>query len=886
MKAHIKQRIFQIIKWSGVGFILFFLLLLIAAQIYEDEIGARVVRELNKSMKKPVQVEHVDLTLLRTFPKASVILTDIEIPDSKKGILVNAKKMSLQFGFLSLFQDKIDVQSVIIEHGSLNVSTNKKGQANYDIFLETGNTETTETDIKIDVQNAVLNDIHVIYENQQLAQSGILHVENLVLSGNFSTRQFNVKSTAELNVEFLNTKDGELLSGRSLAYETRVKVDLDKGEYELKNTNLYIEDNKFSVNGKVISKADYTDLNVSLQGVDGNLYSVVSLLPKNQMTFLEDFSTRGSFHVKSNIKGRLSESSTPSIDLEFGLKDGYLSSKRLKNELKNVSFEVHFENEEKSKTQKAFVEMIEFEGELLNEKLSASLYVEDLDNPLIDFRFEGKVPLEAASAFLESDLIEEGDGMVDFKGIIIEGYYKDMLSMTGIRNITANGFIGIENMNLDVKGEEISMEKGEIAINNNNLEINNIALKVADNDLRLQGDFQNLLPVLLSDSTSKETVKLVFDTKLESENLDLDKLLAFVEKVQTVPEKELKEIPRPETLTEKGNVTASPYYEFLKLFDGNFVVSVGEFKYEDINAKNCSGNLTVENGRVLLQNVAIDLFKYGKIVAEDFTGNVAFQGKMMILKDISVNTMGGNIKMTSNVYLDEETFLDGYVECKGLDGYTLFNQLDNFGQDFLVAKNIKGDFDAKVRLKTYWDKDGNVLYKKLYTLADVTIINGELIGLKMLEEFSKFIKVDDLKKVKFTETRNQLEFKNGRLTIPAMFIQNNAANMTIAGWQDYDSDFEYNIKVNAGQTIANKFKRFNPTRKPIKSKNGWLNIYVQVTGDADNYDFKYSKKTVEAAFEGELKRKFKQIQNDILTEFKKNPLEEPKDWENSIEVVN
>jgi hypothetical protein len=58
-----------------------------------------------------------------------------------------------------------------------------------------------------------------------------------------------------------------------------------------------------------------------------------------------------------------------------------------------------------------------------------------------------------------------------------------------------------------------------------------------------------------------------------------------------------------------------------------------------------------------------------------------------------------------------------------------------------------------------------------------------------------------------------------------MFIQNNAVNLTIAGWQGYDLDFDYVIKVNAGQTVANKFKRFNPKRKAIKAKKeGWFNI--------------------------------------------------------------
>lgn len=890
MRFMTKQRLLQIIKWLAFSFTFFFLVLLIIAQIYEDKIGVLVVKSINKSLKKPMTVENVDLTLIRTFPKASVVLTNVEIPDNQKGTLLKTRTMALQFGILSLFQEVIDVQSVIVSNGSLNVLTDKNGKENYDIFIPTEEIDDKEeTDIRIDLKNARLEAIHLNYKNQQVKQSGAVFVEGLTLSGNFSTRQFDLESTAELKIKSLKTKEGELLSGRAVAYEMVAKVDLDKGEYILENTNLYIEANKFTVDGKVVSQTDFTDFDVSLNGVDGSLYSVISLLPKEQITFLEDFSTRGDFYIESNIKGRLSEKEVPAIDLNFGLKDGYLSSGRLKNEVKNVSFEVRFENKMKAADKKAFVEMIAFEGELLGEKLVANLFVYDFDNPLIDLRFQGKIPMEAVFGFLGTDLVESGSGMVEFKEIILEGYYEDMLSMARIPNIKANGLIAFEDMNFEVKGEKVSFGRGEIFINNNNLQINNIDIEVAQNDLKFQGSFKNLLPVLLQDSTTTAAVKLVFNTEMQSEKIDLDKLLAFVEKIQAPAETEVKVDLKPdaEVLVTKGNVAASPYYEFLKTFDGEFRIKVGNFKYDKIKAQNCKGDLTVENARVLLQNVSIQDFEYGKITAKDFAGDLAFQGKMMILKDVVVSTMGGNIKLTSNVFLEDETYIDGFVECQGLDGYTLFNQMDNFGQNVLIDKNISGDLDAKMKIKAYLDKDGNVLYDKLYLLADVTINNGELIDFKMLEDFSTFVKVSDLKNIKFTNTRNQLEFKDRKLTIPAMFIQNNALNLTIAGWQGYDLDFDYVIKVNAGQTIANKFKRFNPSRNPIKAKkDGWFNIYVHVFGDVDNYEFEYGKKVVEDALEANSNLKFQQIQNDIATEFKENPLVEPEDWKNNGDEEN
>ncbi len=888
-----KQKIFKILKWfSGISLFLFLILTLLT-QIYQDKVGELVVKELNKTLKKEITVESVDLSLVQYFPKAAVELTNVNIPDSKNGTLLNARTMALKFSLFSLFGEKIKIETLDIYSGSLNILTDKNGGFNYDIFLvseEEASDVEKSSDLKLGIKQANLDDIHLIYENKQLQQSGIVHLESLNLSGEFSTNNFDLISNAEIEIEFFITKEGELLSGRHLAYEAKVKVDLEKGEYIFDKTNLYIESNKFTLDGNIVSETNFTDFDLSFNGVDGSLQSVISLLPKKQITFLEDFDSRGNFFVNSNIKGRLSKQNMPKIDLKFGLEDGYLNSKRLGNELKNVSFEVRFENEEKSSSGKAFVEMIDFSGELLGEQLNAGLFVEGFNNPLIDFRFEGNIPMEATFGLLGNEGFTDGSGAIELKNIIIEGRYKDMISLYRIPNVKANGLIGFQDMTLEIGSESMSLSNGEIFINNNNLNINNVNLELPNNIMQLKGSFRNLLPVLLRDSINSSNAKLEFDTELTAEKIDINKLLTFIETVQNggikVDKKPTDEVLAiddidEEKLTQKGNVTESPYYDFLKLFDGQFEVDVQRFSYEDIQAQNASGKMTIEDGRLVLQNIGIDDFEYGKVIGKNFTGDLSFQGKLAILKNISLDVFDGEVNLTGNIFLENEnSYMDGFVVCENLNGNTLFEQMDNFDQTVILAENIAGRLDAKIKLKTFWDQDGNLLYDKLYALADITINNGELIEFEMLKDFSTFVKLDDLKRIKFTKTHNQLEIKDGRLTLPAMLIQNNAVNLNITGWHDFDLDFEYFIKVNAGQVLANKFKRFNPKRKAKKSRNGWLNIYVRVFGDANDYNYEYDKEGVKEASDPKLNLQFQQIQNDITTEFNENALTEPEEWEN------
>lgn len=104
-----------------------------------------------------------------------------------------------------------------------------------------------------------------------------------------------------------------------------------------------------------------------------------------------------------------------------------------------------------------------------------------------------------------------------------------------------------------------------------------------------------------------------------------------------------------------------------------------------------------------------------------------------------------------------------------------------------------------------------------------------------------------------------------------------------AGRQDFDQNFDFYFKVNAGQVIMDKFKRFNPSLQPKKAKkNGLFNVYVHVFGNAaqGKYDWKMDKKGVQDVIKADEQRRFAGIQNTLTDEFNGvKALEEPSEME-------
>jgi len=193
-------------------------------------------------------------------------------------------------------------------------------------------------------------------------------------------------------------------------------------------------------------------------------------------------------------------------------------------------------------------------------------------------------------------------------------------------------------------------------------------------------------------------------------------------------------------------------------------------------------------------------------------------------------------------------------------------QCENFGQDVITDKNLRGRLSGKVALWTYWTDTGDFDYDKLRVLADVHGTNGEVIDLKMLEDFSTFVHIEDLRRVKFTDLQNYIEISKQELYLPAMLIQSNALNLTISGKQSFNNDIDYKLKVNAGQVLLNRIKKHDNDLDPLPAEKGMFNLFYTIVGNLDKYDMKRSKKAVKAEFERSESRK-KSISSALEAEF-------------------
>ncbi|HZV42962.1 MAG TPA: hypothetical protein VFF90_00705, partial [Saprospiraceae bacterium] len=115
---------------------------------------------------------------------------------------------------------------------------------------------------------------------------------------------------------------------------------------------------------------------------------------------------------------------------------------------------------------------------------------------------------------------------------------------------------------------------------------------------------------------------------------------------------------------------------------------------------------------------------------------------------------------------------------------------------------------------------------------------------------------------------------------PVMFIQSSAMNLSISGVHTFDQKISYFLKLNAGQTMANKLRKTD-FKKDLKDarKSGWINMYFVLEGSTEDVRYQQYRTAVLAGFEQSSQLK-ESLRKELVDRFGYDVYwVEPNEWE-------
>lgn len=304
-----------------------------------------------------------------------------------------------------------------------------------------------------------------------------------------------------------------------------------------------------------------------------------------------------------------------------------------------------------------------------------------------------------------------------------------------------------------------------------------------------------------------------------------------------------------------------------------------------------SGQITVHSNRIQKE----------AFVAEEVKGVIRFRDGFLAAEDVRLKTMQGVVSGNAELRESGQSLLfSSDLEGQSLDVNQLFTSFENFGQDFLTAKHLKGKCSADGNVRFAMTKTMDVKPESIIAKAKMKIEDGELIELDQMGEICDYLRENNLissmvdanqleaslKHIYFEELSNEIEIENSRIRVPKMNIASSAMDISIEGEHGFDQSIDYSM----GFYLRDLWKEGKQNAYGEVEDDGLGNrFFLRMTGTTDNPEFGYDRLAHKQQRREDLQRE-KQVLRTILKEdlnpFKRKKKEEENSTESKGVVVS
>ena len=236
-------------------------------------------------------------------------------------------------------------------------------------------------------------------------------------------------------------------------------------------------------------------------------------------------------------------------------------------------------------------------------------------------------------------------------------------------------------------------------------------------------------------------------------------------------------------------------------------------------------------------NTEIKNLSYENFTSTNFEGKIQFGNGTLKGFKLTTNSLDGNID--GNFILTEpknnHLMLLSDINFSKINIRNSFHAFNNYGQTFIQENEIKGIGTAEMNIEAHWKPNFILDEKKLKIKSHLVIEKGELIDFKTLESLSNYVSVEDLKHVKFSTLKNNIEVEDKIITIPNMEIKSSALSVFISGTHAFNQDIDYDVKLLLSELLSTSFRKKN-TEFGEEEKDGKIfnTVYLKMTGNTED----------------------------------------------------
>lgn len=821
------------LKITGIVVGVLILILLLAPVLFKSQLEDLVKKELNKNLNATVAWQDLSLSLLSSFPGASLSIEDFSVVNKEPfagDTLASGKKLRLEMGILQLLKggdNPISVDAITLDNALLNIKVDSLGNANYDIAKvdstastaspasnkpsaaarEQSATASQETSggFQFDVQHYELNNSRINYLDESSKTFLRLAELNHVGNGDFSA----VNSTLDTHTDAIVSFDLD-----SVNYLSRNRIQLDADiAMNLEDMRFTFEDNEALINqlplvfeGFVQVNEDNNEVDLAFKTPSSDFKNFLAVIPEEYAKNLDGVTTSGDFQVNGMIKGIVDDENIPMLDISMQSNNASFKYSDLPESVENIDINAQVKNET-GKLEDTYLNLEKLHFKIDQDDFAANGRIDKLtENPLVAMTFNGRLNLGNLEQAYPLKLDQDLNGILTLNAST--DFDMESVEKEQYQNIKTNGTASLRDFKYTSPElpNPFSISQANLKFNTSTISLEQLDAKTGQSDFSASGSIENLIPFMVSD----QDLKGRFNLKSNMVNLaDFS-----VAETETPAEKQPENTPKTTENTpkpaENTPQTASSNTEAIKIpsfLDAGLDFNIGTVVYDNINLKNVTGSILIQDETARLENVSSDIF-------------------------------GGRIGLAGQVSTKEAVpSFDMKIGLKKIDIDQSFASLDLLKGLAPIAKALHGELDTDFNLKGNLNSDLTPVLNSLSGDAFAELLTADVDPEQMplLSNLNSKLNFIDLDKINLDNLKTSLSFDKGQIAVQPFDFEVEGINVNVSGNHSFDNAMNYTLNLGVpGTYFGNQIGNTLASLSNADLSNYKVDIPVSLGGNFNN----------------------------------------------------
>lgn len=796
--------------------------------LFKDRIIRQFIAEANKNLNTPITIGKMDVSPWQDFPNLAIVCTDVYVEDSHPGkdTLLWAKRLSFSLNTLDVWRGKYEVRGLRVNDSRTLLKINVAGKANYNIVKD--NKGSSPATLSFSLKNVLLQNSYVSYRDRSTGQHHIFSSDQLHASISVSGDVYEIEGQGDVTTHQIGLSDRLFLKDKTFqAYAYLDYDDLNK-RVVIRPSSLELEKSAFALEGTYTFK-EKNEISLEAKGTDTDIQTLLSLLPQETTERFREYQSEGDVYFGLKLNGEISDQASPLVSVEFGAARAAVFHPNYQSRITNANLEGSFATPSFSDLSRAELFLRSVKGELNGRPFEANFSLTNFSDPLVALDFKGELDAASVLNFYPIPEVTELSGQLkaDFS---FNGRTESLKKKSTAQQVRTQGSIDLSAVNMVIGEKKIHLRdvSGSLNFNNNDLALSNLKGRLERSDFLLNGHLKNVITFLIF-----EDQPIGIEADLKSAFIDLDQLF---------------HLGYGDRQSDNYEFRLSPHLHL------NFNCDVGLLHYKKFKPRHLKGNLLIKN-------------------------------QMAVSRDISVNALGGTLTLNGILDAKNSKAVDVVSSFKlaGIHIDSLFYLFNNFDQDFMQDKHLKGQALADVSLEMTLNEKLILFPETLVADVGATIRNGELNNFEPLQALNKYLDDEGLSKLRFADLKNDIHIENKTVYIPQMEIRSNVTTIQLSGTHTFDQHIDYRVTA----PLRNK-KKIDPDEAfgaIEQDSQGQTKIFLKITGTTDDYDVSLDKAAVKQKIASDLKKEVQELKDAFKLKGKKKKKElelsdEEFDWDN------